>query len=156
MIYSQIVVQCEASGAGSDALRAAAHIARGGARVTVVAPVPLEKARSGCCGLSGASWNRYLLTEAGSDLEEARRIFGDHANVEFFAVPGAPAAALIETARRLGADLVITVGRPPRALRRRSPCAILNAGRRRSQDAPELYSRVSDERGSGPQGSLWV
>lgn len=145
-----------ASEAGGDALRAAVDVARGGARVTVVASVPLEKGRSGCCGLSGVRWNEYLLTEAGNDLEEARHIFGDYDNVEFLAVPGTPVAALIETACRLGADLIITPGRPPRALRRRSPCAILNARRRRSQDAPKLYSRVSDERGSGPKGSLCV
>lgn len=128
MTYSQIVVQCEASIAGDDALRVAVDIARGGGRVTVVVPVPLERAGRSCCGLSGAKWNEYLLTEAGNDLEEARHVVSNHANVDFLAVPGAPVAALIETARRLGAGLIITPGRPPRALCRRAPCAVLHAG----------------------------
>ena len=135
MPFRHVLVVCDGSSEGYDAVRAASTIAsRERATLTVAAVAELEQPGRGCQVGTGA-WNQVLMEAADADLERARTIVESPA---FFTVLKGPMArALLDAERNLGCDLIVMPRRRrglsrlvtrdrTKALRRRADCQVLS------------------------------
>ena len=134
MPYRHVLVVCDGSSEGYEAVRAASELAaRDRASLTVAAVVELE--HPGRCASFGASaWNDVLIDAAGADLERARQIVQSPAS--FTVLTGTRDQAVADAGRELGCD-VIVLPRPGRglskilkrdqakAMRRRTDCPVV-------------------------------
>jgi nucleotide-binding universal stress UspA family protein len=102
-----IIVLCERTRQGDEAIRKAANIAtRTGAGLTLVAVT--ERVNSGCCDLRSASWNCVVQELAADDLVRAKRVLGPSLVVEAGVVAGpSVSGAVAEEAQRCGADMIV-------------------------------------------------
>ena len=125
MAYQHLLVVCDGSASGDEAVREASRLAaRDHARLTVVAVAEIERSPRGCvCGTS--TWNDVLRDAAAADLERARRVVESPAH--FAVLCGQRSRAVAEAARDLGCDAIM-VARPHRRLRilRRDPVAAMS------------------------------
>jgi nucleotide-binding universal stress UspA family protein len=135
MPYRHVLVVCDGSSEGYEAVRAASELAvRDDAQLTVAAVVELE-GTSRCFGSGRTTWNDVLLDAAASDLERARPLVRTPA--DFTVLIGPMATASAEAEREYGCDLIVVGERPRRwlgralrrdrakALRRRTNCPVM-------------------------------
>jgi nucleotide-binding universal stress UspA family protein len=141
MPYQHVLVAYDGTAAADAAVRAGARLARdAGARLTVAAVVELATACRSCggsrgCGITTAAWNRIMREDAWEQLLKVRKLLDVPAHLEV--VCGPPRRALTDGARELGCDAIVLParsgpfarllgrGRPPRAVRRRAHCSVL-------------------------------
>jgi nucleotide-binding universal stress UspA family protein len=115
MTYRHVLVLCDGSSEGYDAVRAASELAvRDHATLTVAAVAELE--HPGRCSSGGLrAWNDVLIEAADEDLDRARGIVEGPA--QFTVLTGPTERALVEAERQLGCDLIV-LPRPGRGLGR--------------------------------------
>jgi nucleotide-binding universal stress UspA family protein len=134
MAYRHVLVVCDGSQEGYEAVRAASELARRDhASLTVAAVAELE--HPGRCSPFGASaWNEVLIEAADADLEKARRVVDSPAS--FTVLRGPLERAVTDAGRDLGCDLIVLrrrghgLGRiltrdRAKALRRRAGCPVI-------------------------------
>jgi len=135
MPYRHVLVVCDGSSEGYDAVRAASELAaRDCARLTVAAIAELEGPSRGCV-YGRSTWNDVLLDAAAADLERARSLVQSPA--QFTVLAGPMAGAVLAAERELGCDLIVIGERPRRwhrrvftrdrakALRSRAQCPVM-------------------------------
>jgi len=135
MAYQHVLVVCDGSSAGDEAVRAASELARRDrARLTVAAIVELERPGHGC-QFGGSTWNDVLRDAASADLDRARTVVDSPAH--FTVLCGPPRRALVDGVRELGCDAIMLPQRPrgrltrllsrdrAEALRRSTDCTVL-------------------------------
>jgi nucleotide-binding universal stress UspA family protein len=116
MPYRHVLVVCDGSSEGYEAVRAASELAvRDHARLTVAAVAELERP-SPRCQFGSSTWNEVLLDAAAADLERARRIVESPAR--FTVLSGKMALAIAAAERELGCDVIVVPDRPRRRLSR--------------------------------------
>jgi nucleotide-binding universal stress UspA family protein len=115
MPYRHVLVVCDGSSEGYEAVRAASELAvRDHAALTVAAVADLE--HPGRCSSFGAgAWNDVLIEAADADLDRARAVVEGPA--QFTVLTGEMAPALADAKRQLGCDLIV-LPRPGRGLGR--------------------------------------
>lgn len=125
--FHHILVMCEDSPDGDQALFAAAGLAeQTGSKLTVAAVADVNMpGRKLCCGSGAACMNHIEREDAGARLRRARLLLTDGPDAEFVVALGSRAGALIATAAQRECDLIVVPASP----RSRIP------GFRRSGDA---------------------
>jgi len=115
MPYRHVLVLCDGSSKGYDAVRAASELAvRDHAALTVAAVAELE--HPGRCSSFGVGgWNDTLIEAADKDLDRARGVVEGPAR--FTVLTGPMERALADAERQLGCDLIV-LPRPGRGLGR--------------------------------------
>ncbi len=105
MPYRHVLVLCDGSSEGFDAVRAASELAvRDRATLTVAAVAELE--HPGRCSAFGpGAWNDMLIEAADEDLDRARGVVEGPAR--FTVLTGPMERALAEAERQLGCDLIV-------------------------------------------------
>lgn len=149
-LCEHILVACEATPEGDEALVAASALARRcGARLTLVAVAQTDPpAARRCCGAGSGAWNRCERGDARERLERGALMVTGGPEPDLAVVEGRPATALAIVAEEQDCDLIV-VPAPPSgrlarllrrdwtvALRRRASVPVLQtpsgAARRRS------------------------
>jgi nucleotide-binding universal stress UspA family protein len=134
MPYRHVLVVCDGSSEGDEAVRAASELAvRDHALLTVAAVAQLEQPGRSCqCGTS--IWNDVLLDSAAADLERARALVDSPAR--FTVLTGSIGPALADAESELGCDVIVLAAPPrrrliriftrdqARAVRRRTRCPV--------------------------------
>ena len=105
MPYRHVLVVCDGSSEGYDAVRAASELAvRDRATLTVAAVAELD--HPGRCSSFGVGgWNDTLIEAADEDLDRARRLVDGPAS--FTVLTGPIERALADAERQLGCDLIV-------------------------------------------------
>jgi nucleotide-binding universal stress UspA family protein len=111
--YQHLLVVCDGTAEGDDAVIAASRLAlHDHARLTVVAVAELERPTAGC-GIWTTTWNDVLRDAAADDLNRARGVVESPAHFELLC--GKPSRAVADAAHDLGCDAIM-LARPRRRL----------------------------------------
>jgi nucleotide-binding universal stress UspA family protein len=108
-VARHVLVACEGSRQGDEAVRQAADMAaRMGAHLSLIAVAVTEQAHTGCCDLRSVYWNGVEQELAARDVARARRLLGPGCVADTKLV-GAPSVSsgIADAAKRWGADLIV-------------------------------------------------
>lgn len=124
MSADHVLVWFQATPHGRAAIVHAQELASAsGARLTVVAVAMRERVDVGCarCRQGAAIWNREMTDIGHEELQEAAGLLGGAGAAGYVLAFGSPAQAIVDTAIRCGADvIVLPSGRQGPLLERRS------------------------------------
>jgi nucleotide-binding universal stress UspA family protein len=116
MPYRHVLVVCDGSSEGYEAVRAASELAvRDHALLTVAAVAELVRPNRGC-QFGTSTWNEVLLDAAAADLDRARRVVESPAR--FTVLSGNVALAIAAAEEELSCDVIVVPERPRRRLSR--------------------------------------
>jgi nucleotide-binding universal stress UspA family protein len=129
----RVLVCYEPSPDGRAALLHAMSLAgEAGANLTVMSVATQERVDIGCAGCrhSAAIWNREMRAIAHEELAEAAALVGPTPLVAFAVEAGRPRDAISNTAKRIGADVIVVPHRTPGRFRRRGASRLAEQLRR--------------------------
>ncbi len=147
-----ILVACEASADGDEALVAAAALARRcEARLTLVAVAETDPPGvKRCCGFGSAAWERCEREDAHARLTRGALMVTGGPEPDLAVVHGRPAAALAIVAEERGCDLIVVPAPPPGMVARLARRDWAAALRRRARVPVLQTPSAAGRRAAGP------